>query len=66
MIQLEISLEFKAKANEEFKIGNYENAIRMYSEAISYCPPEEKKDIAILHNNSGLCYIKLVSTSLSF
>jgi Flp pilus assembly protein TadD len=34
--------EFKEKANNAFKEGNFAEALSLYDEAIDICPPEEK------------------------
>ena len=59
-MQLEEALKLKAEANEELKSGNVDNAIILYRDAIKVCPVEEVKDLSILHNNRGLCFIKNV------
>ena len=37
-----------------------DNALRLYAEAITLCPPEETKDLAIFYNNKGICLTKIV------
>ena len=59
-MQLEEALKLKAEANEELKSGNVDNAIILYRDAIKVCPVEEVKDLSILHNNRGLCFVKNV------
>lgn len=49
----------KEKANEAFKQENYEKALEIYDQAIDLTPPEETQDIAIFHNNRGICYQRL-------
>jgi tetratricopeptide (TPR) repeat protein len=39
--------------------GDMQEAIRLYALAIDLCPPEEKKEKAIFHNNLGISYIKI-------
>ena len=34
-------------------------AIRLYGQAVELCPPDEKKQKAIFHNNLGIAYTKL-------
>lgn len=34
-------------------------ALRLYKQAINLCPPDEKEDLAIFHNNMGICLNKL-------
>ena len=50
----------KEEANIEFMNFRFDEALDLYEEAIRLCPPEEKKDLAIFHNNRGFCYTKLV------
>ena len=59
-MQLEEALKLKAEANEELKSGNVDNAIILYRDAIKVCPVEKVKDLSILHNNRGLCFVKNV------
>jgi tetratricopeptide (TPR) repeat protein len=34
-------------------------AVRLYGLAIESCPPEEKEDLAIFHNNLGIAFNKI-------
>jgi len=67
-VGLEGARKLKEKANQEFLAERYDQALLIYVKAISITPEEEKQDIAIFHNNRGLCYTKLVSIpqTLSF
>ena len=49
----------KEKATEAFKQENFQNALDIYNEALDLTPPDEVTDIAIFHNNMGVCYQKL-------
>lgn len=33
--------------------------MQLYEKAISVCPPTETNDMAIFHNNRGLCFLKI-------
>jgi tetratricopeptide (TPR) repeat protein len=46
----------KEKGNAEFKVERYTEALAIFEEAIECTPLEEKGDIAILHNNRGICF----------
>ena len=50
----------KEEANGEFREFRIDNALRLYKEAINLCPPGEATDIAIFHNNRGMCFLKIV------
>ncbi|CDS37631.1 tetratricopeptide repeat protein 12 [Echinococcus multilocularis] len=45
--------EFKKQANEFFKVGDMENAIKIYTKAIDAC-----RDWAVLYNNRALAYLR--------
>ncbi|VDM32731.1 unnamed protein product [Hydatigera taeniaeformis] len=45
--------EYKKQANEYFKVGDMETAIKMYTKAIDVC-----RDWAVLYNNRALAYLR--------
>ena len=51
----------KNKGNKYFKGHKYKQAIDCYTEAISICPPENKKDLATFYQNRAAAYEHLVS-----
>ena len=56
---LEKARGLKEKATEAFKQENFKIALDIYNEALDLTPPDEVTDIAIFHNNMGVCYQKL-------
>jgi hypothetical protein len=38
---LEKAKKLKEKANEEFKFERFDESLRLYQEAIAFCPPDE-------------------------
>ena len=57
------ALKIKMEGTELFKQGDIQGAINKYSLALAYCPNDEeneRKQLAILHNNIGICLMKLV------
>lgn len=59
LYDLEKAKETKDKANEIIKNkGDMAEAIRLYKTAIELCPPDEKVDKAIFHNNLGIALNK--------
>lgn len=48
------SIALKERGNEEFKVGNYQNAIGLYSQAINSSSTNSQ-----LYSNRALCYKKL-------
>lgn len=54
-------LEYKQEGNDFFKSGKYEEAIRLYSQAIHISP-----DVSILYTNRGLSYLKLNAYDLAY
>jgi tetratricopeptide (TPR) repeat protein len=53
----------KEKGNKAFKLGNYEQAIAIYSEIIESVkdeePISEANEYVICLNNRSICYLKL-------
>lgn len=60
-VQLDEARALKNQGNAEFKEERYDQALKIFEKAIKLTPPEEKNDIAILHNNRGIAYQKMVS-----
>jgi len=59
LYDLEKAKETKDQANEIVKSkGDMTEAIRMYKTAIELCPPDEKVEKAIFHNNLGIALNK--------
>ena len=56
---LEEALKTKVEATDLYKTGDIQGAINKYSLAIQQCPVDEKRNKAMLHNNIGLCLIKM-------
>ena len=61
---MERARAIKLQGNDFFKQQKYEEAIKCYQEAIKICPPENKEDIAKIHQNIGAVYDQMVSMSL--
>ena len=58
--QLAQAQEYKNKGNQIIKDqGDILEAVRQYQMACNVCPPEEKEELAIYHNNLGIAYNKL-------
>ena len=54
--------EKKEKGNQAFKLGNYKEAVDIYTEIISGFQKEaklESNEYVICLNNRSLCYLKL-------
>lgn len=56
---LEKALEKKKEGNELFKAEKYHDALECYTEALDLIP-EEEKDKAAIHFNTGMAYGKIV------
>ena len=60
ILQLEEAKKKKDEANLIVKHGgDLTEAIRLYTSAIELCPPDEKTDKAIFHNNLGIALNKI-------
>ena len=57
---MERARAIKQQGNEFFKQQKFEEAIKCYQEAIKVCPPENKEDLAIFHQNSAAVYEQMV------
>lgn len=58
---LERSLKLKNAGNVFYKKGEYTEAVRCYTEAISVCPPAEREQLATFYQNRAAAYEALVS-----
>ena len=56
---MELSIKTKEQATQIFKQGDVAGAIEKYKYAISQAPESEVQHRAILHNNVGMCLMKL-------
>ena len=51
--------ETKDQANQIIKEnGDIYEAIRLYRQSVDLCPPNEKSEMAIFHNNLGIAFNK--------
>ncbi|XP_017490960.1 PREDICTED: mitochondrial import receptor subunit TOM70-like [Rhagoletis zephyria] len=48
--------DLKNKGNEFFRLNKYEDALRMYNEAIAVLPSERTKELATCYQNKAACY----------
>uniref|UniRef100_A0A0G4HM25 Uncharacterized protein n=1 Tax=Chromera velia CCMP2878 TaxID=1169474 RepID=A0A0G4HM25_9ALVE len=57
----------KEKGNEHFRQGEWEAALRYYTEGIAVCPEEEEegKLLAILYGNRAACHMNLNQTDFA-
>lgn len=46
----------KNKGNDCFRLGKYDDAIRLYSDAIEICPLDKTKELATFYQNRAACY----------
>ena len=56
-------MKTKAIGTESFKTGDFQEAINKFSLAIQQCPNDEKRNKAMLHNNIGLCLLKMYEST---
>ncbi|CAD7937954.1 unnamed protein product [Amoebophrya sp. A25] len=49
--------ECKEQGNKHFKAGEFDPAIDYYSDAIAFCPPSDRTNMAIYHSNRAACYM---------
>ena len=59
-VDLENALEEKKKGTDLFKASDFLGAVDIFALAIALCPLEEKKQIAMMHNNMGICLTKVM------
>jgi len=52
--------DLKDQGNKCFKQGKYDEAIKLYSQAIDVCPPENKMELSTFYANRAAAYEKLV------
>ena len=50
------AIELKKEGNKLFGARDYEAAIKLYTEAIAICPPDNKKELATFYQNRAACY----------
>ena len=50
------ALELKNKGNEYFRQGKYDDALKLYSDAIEICPFEKTKELSTFYQNRAACY----------
>ncbi len=54
---MEKAKELKEKGNQEFTKGLFDQALSLFEKAAALTSPEENpNELAIIHNNRGLCY----------
>jgi len=56
---LDKALAVKLKGNEKFKNNEFEEAKKLYTEAISICPPHRKTDLSIIFQNRAAANEKI-------
>ncbi|KAJ6216945.1 hypothetical protein RDWZM_008102 [Blomia tropicalis] len=56
---LDKSLELKNKGNECFRLSKYEDALKLYTEAIQICPVDRNKELSTFYQNRAACYENL-------
>jgi len=57
--ELTTAFEWKEKGNEQFKSGNFPEALTSYTQALDLTT--EKSEKLIYFKNRAACYLKLVS-----
>lgn len=50
------ALELKSQGNEHFRQGNYTEALKLYTDAITICPLDKPKELATFYQNRAACY----------
>lgn len=56
---LEFAMEQKERGNEHFKAKEYDEAVQYYSNAIAYCPTEDKEQMGMFLGNRSAAYFHL-------
>ena len=56
---LDNALAVKLKGNEKFKSNQFDEAKKLYTEAISLCPPHRKAELSIIFQNRAAANEKL-------
>lgn len=51
--------KLKNEGNNAYNKGDFQEAIRLYSEGVKICPKRSQKDRAILFSNRSACYAKM-------
>ncbi|KAJ1414510.1 Tetratricopeptide-like helical domain superfamily [Sesbania bispinosa] len=49
----------KQEGNREFRLGEVENAVKKYTEALDLCPLKVRKERIVLHSNRAQCQLLL-------
>ncbi|XP_014787435.1 tetratricopeptide repeat protein 1 [Octopus bimaculoides] len=55
----ECAQQFKEKGNQEFKAGNFQEAMKLYSKALQMCPLAFPKDRAIMYSNRAAAFMRM-------
>eukprot|EP00397_Hematodinium_sp_SG-2012_P023536 GEMP01024458.1.p1 GENE.GEMP01024458.1~~GEMP01024458.1.p1 ORF type:complete len:355 (+),score=82.03 GEMP01024458.1:374-1438(+) len=55
-VDIEKALKHKDEGNQAFKNGDYEEAMDQYTDAMVWCPDEEKHHFATLYSNRAACF----------
>ena len=50
------AIKLKNKGNELFRKKNYEEALKLYTQAIQLCPPDKRKEMSTFYQNRAACY----------
>ena len=58
-IDVDKALEVKLKGNESFKKNEFENAVKLYTEAIDLCPKTKTSDLSIMYQNRAAAQERL-------
>jgi len=56
---LEAALEIKLKGNVLFKENNFEEAIKLYSQAIDACPKHRQAELAVMYQNRAASHERM-------
>nr|XP_027197095.1 mitochondrial import receptor subunit TOM70-like [Dermatophagoides pteronyssinus] len=54
--KLNEAIKLKNKGNELFRKKNYEEALKLYTQAIQLCPPDKRKEMSTFYQNRAACY----------
>lgn len=60
--ELEKAVEKKNRGNDHFQGGQYEEALKCYTEAIDLCPKQDKEELPKFYQNRAAAYENLVET----
>jgi len=56
---LEAALEIKLKGNVLFKENNFEEAIKLYGQAIDACPKHRQAELAVMYQNRAASHERM-------